>query len=253
MTRRRQPRTDADEHTGDSRRGQSAVVGVALLLGLTMLSLGVLTASVGTVVQTNAAAADAGRVTADLDSALDPVEATGHGSGTVSFTEGSLRRVDRTVRVLNDSGVTATQSVGGLVYENDHHRVGFLSGAVIRGSGPSARFATKPPVVTGTDVLVVGVARLNATGPGSVGGSQTRVTLQTNVSHSRRALGNDSYRVAVETATPVAWESYFSDLNATTSRQDFDGDGVESVVADFDETRTTYLVVHDLRVEVNGD
>lgn len=236
----------------EDARGQSAVVGVALLLGLTMLSLGVLTASVGTVVQSNAAAADAGRVAADLDSALEPVEATGPGEGTVSFTEGNLHRVDRTVRVLNDSGVVASESVGGLVYENAEHRVAFLSGGIVRGTGESARFTTEPPVVSSRDVLVVGVARLNASGPDAVGGSETRVTLRTDVSHSRRSLGNDSYRVAVETATPVAWESYFQRANATTSRQDFDGDGVDSVVADFGDARTTYLVVHDLRVEVNG-
>jgi hypothetical protein len=237
---------------GSERRGQSAVVGVALLLGLTMLSLGILTASVGTIVQSNAATADAGRVAADFESTLEPVEATGPGRGTVSFTDGTLRRVDRSVRVLNDSGVVATESVGALVYENAEHRVAFLSGGIVRGTGEGARFATEPPVVAGDDVLVVGVARLNASGPDAISGSETRVTLRTDVSHGRRTLGNDSYRVAVETATPAAWESYFRRADATTSRRDFDGDGVDSVVADFGESRTTYLVVHDLRVEVNG-
>lgn len=234
----------------DGRRAQSTVVGVALLLGVTMLSLGVLTASIGTVVQSNAATADAGRVATDLDAALDPVSATGPGRGSVAFTDGNLRRVDRTVRLLNDSDVVERQSVGGLVYTNDHHRVAFVAGAVVRNTGENARLVTDPPFSTSSNVLLVGVARLNASGADAVGGSNRHVTLRTNVTHRRQALGNDSYRVAVETETPVAWERRFSRAEATTTRRDFDDDGVTSVVADYPGERTTYLVVHDLRLEV---
>ncbi|EJN60795.1 DUF7289 family protein [Halogranum rubrum] len=229
-------------------RAQSAVVGVALLLGVTMLSLGVLTASIGTVVQSNADAADAGRVATDLDAALDPVSATGPDSGHVSFTDGKLRRVDRSVRLLNDSGVVRNESVGGLVYSNEHHRVAFSSGAVVRGTGENARFTADPPLATSENVLLVGVARLNASGPDTVDGTNQRVRLETNVSHRRQSLGNDSYRVAVETATPAAWERYFARQNATTTRRDFDGDGVTSVVGQYPGDRTTYLVVHDVRL-----
>ena len=80
-------------------RAQSNVVGVAILIGITMLSLGALTAAVGTVVESNAAAVDADRVAADLDAAVQPVETTGPHAGRVSFTDGELRTVDRTIRV----------------------------------------------------------------------------------------------------------------------------------------------------------
>jgi flagellin-like protein len=46
--------------TGD--RGQSNVVGVAIMLGVTVVALATVTASVGTVVQDSAATADATRV-----------------------------------------------------------------------------------------------------------------------------------------------------------------------------------------------
>lgn len=241
----------SEKRDGSVRRAQSTVVGVALLLGVTMLSLGVLTASIGTVVQSNAAAADAGRVATDFDAALDPVSATGPGRGHVSFTDGTLRRVDRTVRLVNDSGVVASESVGGLIYTNDRHRVAFVSGGVVRDTGENARFVTDPPIATSENVLLVGVARLNASGADAVGGAERRVSLRTNVTHRRRALGNDSYRVAVETETPVAWERYAARYDATTTRRDFDGDGVPSVVVDYPGNRTTYLVVHDMRLVVS--
>jgi hypothetical protein len=216
-----------------------------------MLSLGVLTASIGTVVQSNAAAADAGRVATDFDAALDPVSATGPARSHVSFTEGELRRVDRTVRLLDDSGVVATEAVGGLVYTNDRHRVAFVAGGVVRDTGANARFTTDPPLATSENVLLVGVARLNASGADAVGGTERRVTLRTNVTHRRQSLGNDSYRVAVETETPAAWERYFARHDATTTRRDFDGDSVTSVVADYPGNRATYLVVHDMRLVVS--
>jgi hypothetical protein len=234
-----------------SRRAQTNVVGVAVLIGLTMLSLGTLTATVGTVVQQDAAAADAGRVAADLDGTLNPVANTGAGRGRVSFTEGRLSVADRTLRVLNDSGTVARVEVGALVFESGNHRVVFLGGAVTRGEGNGSRLYAPPPVASSRRTLLVGAGRLNASGPGSLAASApTSATLRTNVTHQRRALGDDTYRVAVETAAPGAWESHFVRANATVTRRDFDGDGVRSVVADYRGPRVAYLVVHDMRLEV---
>ena len=50
-----------------SDRGQSNVVGVALLLGVAVVSMGALTAAVGVVVESSAGQADAERVATDLD------------------------------------------------------------------------------------------------------------------------------------------------------------------------------------------
>ncbi|MFC4358644.1 hypothetical protein ACFO0N_11905 [Halobium salinum] len=235
------------------RRAQANVVGVAILLGLTMLSLGALTATVGTVVQQDAAAADAGRVAADLDGSLNPVSDTGAGRGRVSFTEGRLGVEDRTLRVLNDSGTVATVETDALVFESGTRQVAFTAGAVTRGSGNGSRLYAAPPVAASRGTLLVGAGRLNAsaTTPDSVASSTpTSLTLRTNVTHRRRALGNGSYRVAVETTAPRAWERHFERANASVSRRDFDGDGVPSVVADYRGDRVAYLVVHDMRLEV---
>jgi flagellin-like protein len=243
---------------GDSReRGQSNVVGVAILLGVVVVSLGTLTAGIGSLVDGNAASADAARVASDLDAALEPVEATGVHRGRVSFTDGRLRTVERDLRVLNESGVVRTVRVDALVFTAGAHRVAFLAGAVVRGPPGNARIRTPPPITASrtsddgseSGVLVVGAAKLNGTvGFGATGGGSA--LLRTDVSHRQLALGEGTYRVAVETATPGAWRRYFERRNATVTTRDFDGDGTPSVVATYPGERVAYLVVHDLRLEV---
>lgn len=240
----------SDTGSPTSQRAQSHVVGVALLLAITTISLGVLTAGVGTVVQSNAAAADANRV-ADTLVGLQPSKATGTERHRLAFGEGSLRVVDRTVRVLDGDGIVASRQADALVFESGDRRVTFLVGAVVRGAGDAARVTERPPLSTSESLLVIGLPVLNASGPDTVSGSgATRLTLETDTNHERRSLGDGQYRLAVETVTPGAWEAYFAGVGAETTRREFDDDGVPSVVATFPGERTAYLVVHDSRLEV---
>jgi hypothetical protein len=111
---------------------------------------------------------------------------------------------------------------------------------------------TPPPITesrTG-DVLVVGVATLG--NDVAVGGSGP-VTLSTRVRHDRESVGEDTYRVAVETATPRPWRRYFEERGHSVSTRDFDDDGIVSVVARYPGRRTAYLVRHHLHLEVADD
>jgi flagellin-like protein len=246
-------------------RGQSNVVGVAILLAVVVVSLGSLTAAIGAVVDGNAAAADASRVASDLDAALEPVEATGAHRGRVSFTDGQLRTVERELRVVNDSGVVRTVQADALVFTSGERRVAYLAGAVVRGTSGNAWMRTRPPITasrsdgpdgaeddTETGVLAVGAPTLNGSVAVSASGGGSAV-LRTTVSHHRTELGEDAYGVAVETATPDAWRRHFERQNATVTTRDFDDDGLVSVVARYPGERVGYLVVHDVRLEVwNG-
>lgn len=233
-------------------RAQSNVVGVALLLGVTVVALGALTASVGTVVQENAASTDQRRVAAGLDDAIRPVRTTGRHRGTVAFTEGTLSTVDREIRVLNESGVVATVPADALEFDARDRGVTVLGGAILRRYPTGTTIYRQPPITASRDVLVVGVADLRGNVSVAVSGGAT-LPLRTTVGHDRTALGNGTYRVAVETATPEPWRAYFRDLNATVeSPREFDGDGTPSVVARFPGERVGYLVVHEVALEV-GD
>lgn len=237
---------------GRTDRGQSSVVGVALLLGATVLALGVLTASVGTLVSGHAARADAERVAADMEDALRPVETTGYRTGEVRFAKGSLRTVERDLHVIKNGTHAETVPVGGLVYARGDRRVRSVAGAVVRGRDDNAWPVGGLPVVGSeeTETLVVGAAALNASGQ-SVGGGRVRAELATNVSHDRTYLGRGTYEIAVETTVPTALATAFRERGATSvSRRDVDGDGLPSVVARFPGVRRGYLVVHDMRLEV---
>ena len=245
--RRTQSHRDGDSTT--CRRAQSHVVGVALLLAITTVSMGALTAGVGTVIEGNAAAADADRV-ADSLAAMEPSEATGVERHELAFGEGRLSVEPRTVRLLDGDGVVAEHEADALVFEAGDRRVTYLAGGVARGSGNASILAEDPPIATGDGLLLVGLPVLNASGTTSVGGQSVTATLRTDTSHERRELGKGEYRLAVETATPGAWEAYFANEDASVDRRTFAGDDHPSVVAAFPGERTGYLVVHDARLEV---
>lgn len=238
-----------------SNRGQSNVVGVALLLGVVVISMSVLMAGAGVLVERQAASADATRVADGLDSALSSIETTGVHRELMSFSSGTLQPVDRQLRILHGSTVVRSVDVDALVFTSGDHRVAFVAGAIVRGQPGNAWLYTEPPITAslGDDsggVLIVGASRINTTTSVSGTGGVT-VTLWTNVTHKRKYIGNGTYSVAIESATPGPFARYFRERGRTVEQRDIDGDGVESVVVTFKGKRTTYLVIHDLNLEVH--
>lgn len=229
-------------------RGQSNVVGVAVLLGIAVVSLGTLTAAVGVVVDSTAAEADAERVSSDLDTALEPVTTSGPQRGRITFSEGRLRPVDRVLEVRVDGVVRERVNVDALVFESGGRRVTFLAGAIVRGSGEGAWMETPPQVTVGDDVLVVGAPRLGDDVDSLSGRGGVTAVVETDVSHNRRELGDETFEIAIETTTPDAWARHFRSLGATVEREDHD---VPTVVATFEGKRRGYLVIHDLDAEVS--
>ena len=231
-------------------RAQSNVVGVAILLGVTVVALGMLTASVGTVVDQQAAASDSRRVAADLDGALAPVETTGVRRGELSFTSGDLDLLARDVRVLDSGGVVARVEANALRFSAGERGATYLAGSVVTHGPEWSQTRTAVPLSADPRVLVVSVPALRGDVSLAASGGAS-YTLRSNVTHHRRSLGRESYRVAVETTHPAAFERQFERLNATVTTRDVDGDGIDSVVADFPGVRTAYLVVHETEVSVS--
>ncbi|WP_232687313.1 DUF7289 family protein [Halobacterium zhouii] len=231
-------------------RAQSNVVGVALLLGITVVALGTLTASVGTVVDQHAAATDSRRVAADLDEALRPVETTGVRRGTVAFSSGDLELVDRDVHVLNSSGIVERIDANALRFTAGSRGATFLAGSVLVHGNGWSRTRTRMPVTADADVLVVSVPVLRGSVSRSASGGAV-YTLRSNVTHERQHLERESYRVAIETTHPAAWKRQFERTNATIDQRDVDGDGISSVVVHFEGSRTAYLVVHEMEVSLS--
>jgi len=231
-------------------RGQSHVVGVAVMLGVTVVALGTVTAGIGVVFDAHAASADAERVADDLDAAIQPVATTGPREGSVAFSDGSLRSASRQLRVYRNGSLVREIEVGALEFAAADRRVAAVAGAVVRGQDGGAWLHREPPIVGSAEdgVLAIGAVRLNASDVAVSGSGRT--TLHTNVSHARQSLGSGQFTLELETATPSAFEGYFEAADATTTRRDRDGDGVPSVVARYPGTATGYLVVHDVRLEV---
>lgn len=243
-------RTDGETRR-PSLRAQSEVVGVALLLGVTVVGLGALTLTIGVVLDENAAAADANAVATDLKEGIDPVTAAGTRETTVSFTDGTLRTVERTIRVLDGEETVSSWTVGAIEYETDGHRVVVLGGAVVESRGDYAHVHEEPPVAASEGVFLAGIVDFEPTEHVSHGGTgASTLTLRTTVSHDRSDLGAGDYAIAVETSTPDAWTRAFDRSGATTRIESFDDDEYPSAIAQYDGERAGYVVVHDVNLEV---
>lgn len=233
-------------------RAQSHVVGVALLLGIALVAIGTLTMGIGTVVESQAATADANRVADGVEELADAADRTGTHSQQLSFSEGSLHTEQRRLRILKDGAVVETRAIDALVFENGDRRVTLVAGAVVQAQGESTWLRTEPQI-TGSEqneVLVVGAPSLNAGHVAASGTGGVTRTVRIDPTHSRQDLGTGTYAVAIETATPGVFERHFEDEGAWTERKTFAGDDETSVVAHFSKDRQGYLVVHDLSMEV---
>lgn len=229
------------------RRAQSSIIGVAVLVTVTALSVGALTMAAGTFVEDGVAAANSQRVADDLAG----IDRYGRDTARVAFSRGTLRVESRTARLLRDGRVVATVDVDALVYESRGRRVAYLGGVTVTARHDRARVHGSLPVVAGDGRLLVDLVALNASGPSAVGGTQpVTVTIRTNATHAYRALEDGQYAVAVETATPRAWGRAFDAAGMEHARRDFDDDGVPSVVASVPGSGTVDLAVHDLRAVV---
>ena len=228
-------------------RAQSAIIGVAVLLAITVVSVAVLTVTVGSVVDESATAAEARSVATAMGDGLD-AERHGPHERRLALNEGRLRTVDRSVRVLQGVDPVTEYAVGGLAYAAGDRRVRYVAGAVVHDTGDGVRAHAAPRVSVRDRTLFVSISRLGADTV-AVDGTAT-VALRTNVTHRRRHLSGGGFGLAVETRTPGVWERRFEALGATTDRRSFDDDDVPSVVARFPDIGDVYLFVHDLRLEV---
>jgi len=234
------------------RRGQSHVVGVVLLLGITTIALGGLTTVVGSIVDGQTATADERRVASALDNELRPVEQTGHNRVRLQFTEGRLYTVERELRILRPSGIEREIAIGGLVYTAGSSRVSFVGGAIVRGQPGNAWTVRSPPVTVTRDnsTLVVGAVTLNESGSSVSGSGGVTARLRTNVTHDHERLTPADYRIAIETATPDPVARELRSRGVETTVTDIDDDGVPSVVAGVDGQQELQLVVHRMQTEV---
>jgi flagellin-like protein len=233
------------------RRAQSSVIGVAVLVAVTALSVGALTVAAGTFVSDGVAAADAQRVAADLEQ----VDEWGTHTTRIEFGRGTLRVESRTVRILRGGVTVVRVDADALVYENGQRRVATLGGVLVDGRRNQSSLREPLPVVVGEQRVLVDVVALNASGSTAVGGTAgTTATVWTDATHEYRTLREGRYAVAVETATPGAWERAVARTNGEVGveRRDFDDDGVPSVVVTVPGETTVDLAVHDLRAVVGS-
>lgn len=250
-------------------RGQTNTAGVALLILLTVLALGGLTAGIGSMIHSGAAAADTERVADGMGSVLTPAETVGAKQSTLQVSGGDLETKTRTIRILTATGTTfqpgeqavdVVMSIRGeaLVYRSDSRAVVAQGGAVILDTGRDVRMHRAPRMIadhTGGDLRVLGLTETRTTGIKTQITDETTVRIRTNVSHQRFSLASEPYHLAIETTYPDAWAEYLQSQGATIATTDaqFPGDEAGSVVATLSQERATEVIVHHVDLEVAAD
>jgi hypothetical protein len=252
-----------------AQRGVSTVIGVALLIGVTVASMGVITAGMGVVVEDHARTIEADGVETALTTAIEDTASPGHHRTRLPVSSGRVETVERSVRIGTDGGWTRREANGiRYVSESGTRRVETVAGTVVRGDGRTARVTRDPsllvseeivaftlPVIRGTEhVAVSGAGAESVSGGGSRAGGG--LVLETTVHHERRELDGDTFRVAIETPAPAALERAFERLietagvEGTVESTTFPGDTHPSVVATIEGERAGHLLVREVDLEV---
>jgi|APHM01.1.fsa_nt_gi flagellin-like protein len=233
-------------------RGQSSVIGVALLLGITVVAISALTASTGALVADGVAAADTTRVSADLHQVFEP-----HNDRRTTKTRlsrGTVSVRNRSIRLLAEGDdIVWSGHAGALVYRGGSRTLTAFAGAIIRQDRQTATMPGESRITVSPDALYLGVPVLNASGADAVSTSGHRlvVSFRTAARSNRIIFPTAVYKLAIETATPEIWEQHLHERGAETiTRRDIDHDGTVSLIAAFDDARRVYIVVHDVQLTV---
>lgn len=236
-------------------RAQSTVVGVAILLAITVTSMAVLTAGVGSVVDDAASTARADHVADRFVTLLPDSGASGDRVGELRVGRGVVDTVDREIRLVRAGDIVFERAVNALVYEHRGARVVAHAGAVITGTGEDARFRDLPDAALtegGAGRTAYVALPVFSTGSGDGLGTGARFDLAVSTTTTTLTLSGGSYRIAVETSSPTPWTRWFHKQRLETGRDDFDGDGIPSVVATIPDTRAVHVVVIDTEVRTRG-
>lgn len=247
------PDTDTDRA---QTRGQSAIIGVALLLGLTIVSVGVLTAGSGILVDEAAQGADAQRVADRLVTAYNPTTLEGTTTLSLAPTGGQFTTAERRITLRRFGEVVATFETKALRFDRGGHHVIVLGQAIIRGQADRARFVREPGLVTvfgaeGERTLSVSVIALT----GQVDQTMTqqqRLRLPLRGSHERRDPGAGGYTISIESATPELWEEYLADIALSVRIVGDDGSETKLVIAELGRVSRARLIIHQVEIKTDG-
>lgn len=240
----------------DPDRGQSAIIGVALLLAITVVSVGVLTAGTGILVDEAAQEADLERIGQRFVAGYQPATLDGSTTMALSLTGGHLDSSPRTITITRSGDVVTRVQTVAIRYERAGRAVTVLGGAVLQSRADGARFIREPNVVTrfggdGDRVLTLSLVVLLGQVDEQID-EPRGVRLAFDATHEWRDPGAGRYTVRVETVTPAAWARYFEEVGGDVRVTERPGEEVSVVIAELGRVTEARLIVHHVEVVADG-
>ncbi|ERG99465.1 MAG: hypothetical protein J07HQX50_00611 [Haloquadratum sp. J07HQX50] len=232
-------------------RGQAAVVGVALLLGVTVVAISGLTATTGSIVADGIAVADLDRVSGQLQHSL---ATTNYPKRTeIRLTRGQLQVANRSIWLLEGGSIQWAGHAGAVIYTDGPRELVAFGGTVVQATPESVSQRGQPRIATAPDSLYIGVPLLDTSGLDAVStsGHQLSVGLTATVESDQTMLAPATYAVGIETDYPEVWAKALTATGAsTTTQRDIDGDGIVSVIGHFEQPRAVHLVRHIVEIQL---
>jgi flagellin-like protein len=229
-------------------RGQSAIIGVAVLLLLTVTAIGGLTTVLGASVTGGIALAELQAVGGTLDAVTAPTDDPGLRSMTMRV--GTLETYPLRLEVVGAHG-TIDREVGAVRYRAGGHRLSCEFGARIRTVEGEVVAVTSHRIRRAGDRIYVGVPSIHMGDVDTIaaGGRAVRVGLQPEVVTDHRWLPPARYTLRLETHHPSVWVPILEEVGARV-HTDTRARAPHMVTAVFDEPVGIDLVTQTVDLEV---
>jgi flagellin-like protein len=252
----REGETPTRRQESNQHRGQSAVIGVALLLAITVVSVGVLTAGTSILVEEAAQEADLERIGDTIVSGYQPTTLEGTRTMSLSLTGGTLLTEQREITVSRYGDVIARVQTVALRYERANRAVSIVGGGILQTRAGGTAFVREPNMVSsfggdGERILILSLVALTGTVEESID-EPRRVPLAFEATHERRDPGAGRYTVRLETAHPSVWMRYFEERGVDVRLVDHPGEAADVVVADLGLVTEARLIIHHVEVQSRG-
>lgn len=222
--------------------GQSNVVGIILLLGITVISISMLTAGIGAVIQEASSSVRTLDTETSVVELRDDIYYGQQGHYTLTSSNRYL-----TIETFNISIVSGTTEVFGdsrsvIIYRQNKIEFSVTASAVIRTSPTASQFIARPLWFMSNDDIIIQFTKLSDSVPTSEK-ILSSDTINFRKESEKVRLDADTYTIHFETSAPMLWKSYFReyDLTATVGAD-------KSVSVEFSQA-PIYIIIHTINVE----
>lgn len=222
--------------------GQSNVVGIILLLGITVISISMLTAGIGAVIEEASSSVRTLDTEASVVDLRDDIYYGQQGHYSLTSNNRYLAIETFNISIVSGSTEVLSDSRSVIIHRQNKIEISVTASSVIRTSPTASQFIARPSWFTSNDDIIIQFTKLSDSVPAS-DKILSSDTINFRKESEKVRLDADTYTLHFETSAPMLWKSYFReyDLTATAGADN-------SVTVEFPRA-PIYIIIHTINVE----